>query len=130
MKAQAQWEAGKPYPLSDAQWQQAQAAVFKGVKLPPSKPSAGEVVATGTIGAGTVAAAQQASSAGYNYGAIFGIVFVGIVIAAVVFLIMRNNRKDQPPAPLPIPDPQVTNPVQSRGPISQTPGLVIGELRQ
>ena len=28
MKAQAQWEAGKPYPLTDAQWAEAQSRVF------------------------------------------------------------------------------------------------------
>jgi hypothetical protein len=28
MKAQAQWEAGKPYPMTDAEWRQAQAMVF------------------------------------------------------------------------------------------------------
>jgi len=28
MKAQAQWEAGKPYPMTDAQWEEAQRMVF------------------------------------------------------------------------------------------------------
>jgi hypothetical protein len=28
MQAQAQWEAGKPYPMTDAEWRQAQALVF------------------------------------------------------------------------------------------------------
>jgi hypothetical protein len=28
MKAQAQWEAGTPYPMTDAEWQTAQAMVF------------------------------------------------------------------------------------------------------
>ena len=43
MKAQAQWEAGKPYPMSEAEWQQAQALVFAGVSpmpTPPPKPPA------------------------------------------------------------------------------------------
>jgi hypothetical protein len=30
MKAQADWEAGKPYPMTAAEWKQAQAMVFKG----------------------------------------------------------------------------------------------------
>lgn len=34
MKAQAQWEAGKVYPMTDAEWQQAQAMVFKGTSQP------------------------------------------------------------------------------------------------
>jgi hypothetical protein len=28
MQAQAQWEAGKPYPMTNAEWRQAQALVF------------------------------------------------------------------------------------------------------
>jgi hypothetical protein len=28
MKAQAQWEAGRPYPLTEAEWEQAQKMVF------------------------------------------------------------------------------------------------------
>jgi len=28
MKAQAQWEAGKPYPMTDAEWEEAQRMVF------------------------------------------------------------------------------------------------------
>lgn len=35
LKAQAQWEAGKPYPMSDAQWGEAQAKVFPSVKPAP-----------------------------------------------------------------------------------------------
>lgn len=31
-KAQAHWEAGKPYPMSDAQWQQAQSRAFGGAQ--------------------------------------------------------------------------------------------------
>lgn len=34
MKAQAQWEAGKLYPMTDDQWKQAQAMVFVTDKLP------------------------------------------------------------------------------------------------
>lgn len=35
MKYQAQWEAGKPYPLTDDQWAQAQAMVFAVVTTVP-----------------------------------------------------------------------------------------------
>lgn len=36
MKAQAQWEAGKPYPMTDTEWQTAQHMVFPGsVPAPP-----------------------------------------------------------------------------------------------
>jgi hypothetical protein len=37
IKAQAQWEAGKPYPLSDEDWEHAQALVF-GRTLPQAPP--------------------------------------------------------------------------------------------
>lgn len=36
MKAQAWHEAGKPYPMTDAEWQQAQDIVFKGFAPAPS----------------------------------------------------------------------------------------------
>jgi hypothetical protein len=36
MKAQAQWEAGAPYPMSDAEWKTAQGMVFPGVAKQPA----------------------------------------------------------------------------------------------
>lgn len=126
MKAQAQWEAGKPYPMTDAEWRQAQNAVFKGANLPVApKPIAPPVVAAGSTGAGTVIAAQQASAAGYNWGAVIGILVVGIVIAVVLYLIIHSNQKEEGMVrPLPIPDPTPV-PVQTRGSIRATPGGVM-----
>lgn len=126
MKAQAQWEAGKPYPMTDAEWRQAQAAVFRGGKL-ANTPTSTKVVTSGGVGAGTVVAAQQASAAGYNYGAIIGIVAVGLIIAAVIWLIMSNKNESNVPRPLPIPDP-TPQPVQARGAIEPM-GHVVGELQ-
>ena len=40
MKAQAQWEAGKPYPMTDSEWQQAQSMVFRGTPRPVPPPIA------------------------------------------------------------------------------------------
>lgn len=34
LKAQSRWEAGKPIPMADAEWQQAQAMVFEGAPQP------------------------------------------------------------------------------------------------
>lgn len=41
MKAQAQWEAGKVYPMTDDEWRQAQAMVFGGAvpAKPPPQPA-------------------------------------------------------------------------------------------
>jgi hypothetical protein len=48
MKYQAQWEAGRPYPLTDAQWAQAQAMVFAvtttAAGMPPAPAPAPTVV--------------------------------------------------------------------------------------
>lgn len=49
MKAQATWEAGKPYPMTPAEWTNAQALVFakaapKPVPAKPHAPAAGAVV--------------------------------------------------------------------------------------
>lgn len=39
MKAQAQWEAGEPYPMTDAEWLLAQNMVFYGADPPKPVPS-------------------------------------------------------------------------------------------
>jgi len=40
MKAQARWEAGGPYPMTDAEWQRAQNLIFPGsIPPPPDIPS-------------------------------------------------------------------------------------------
>lgn len=71
MAAQAQWEAGKPYPMTDAQWAKGQELAFGVVKLPPPpdvepvplpKPKASPHVAAGAVvAAGTVAATQASN---------------------------------------------------------------------
>lgn len=79
IKAQAQWEAGQVYPLSDGDWAQAQGAVFRGVpaKLPPTtaqKKTASIVVA----GTATTGAVVKAASSGHHWGVLVVIALVGI----------------------------------------------------
>ncbi len=80
IKAQAQWEAGQTYPLSDADWAQAQAAVFRGIppKLPATtkqKKAAAAVVA----GTATTGAVVKAASDGHHWGVLIAIVLVGVL---------------------------------------------------
>jgi len=43
MKAQSEWEAGRPFPMTDAEWAKAQGMVFKEIKpIPSSLPRAPE----------------------------------------------------------------------------------------
>lgn len=119
MKAQAHWEAGHTYPMSDTEWRQAQDMVFRGKTVPKVTP--GKVAASGGVAAGTAVAVQQAAAAGYNYGAIIGIAVVGVVIAVVVWIIMKKSSDQPIPQPLPIPDPTPMA-VQSRGPIKPEMG--------
>lgn len=55
MKAQAQWEAGKPYPMTDAQWKAGQAMAF-GIKpvVETAKEEKVKNVKTGTINTGAI----------------------------------------------------------------------------
>lgn len=54
MKQQAQWEAGRPFPLTDQQWDQAQTRAFgiKNPPLPPEKPAQDQEVAANYAEAG------------------------------------------------------------------------------
>lgn len=84
VKAQAWHEAGKPYPMSDAEWRQAQSIVFSG--------AAKDVpVGTNTAGAGGTAAAVAVSS-GFSIPAALAI---GVVIAIAIFVVSRAiaNRR-------------------------------------
>lgn len=62
MKAQAQWEAGKPYPMGDDEWKRAQDMVFRGAVGPVKKnvrmPSA-------TVDENVEAAQNQLKTFGY-----------------------------------------------------------------
>lgn len=51
MKAQAQWEAGRIYPLTDDQWKQAQDMVFKGIQVPAETNLVAPLIVIGTTGA-------------------------------------------------------------------------------
>lgn len=85
MKAQAQWEAGKPYPMSNEEWMQAQCMVF-GTKTAPveSPPTVKHVAAAASATvAGTVAA-----SSGLPWYVVAGAV---VVAAVVAFLIFKNR---------------------------------------
>jgi hypothetical protein len=85
MKAQAWHEAGKPYPMTDAEWREAQALVFS------PKTSAAKTAAkkTGPIVAGG-AAAESARQAGLSIG---WIVAIGVAVAVVAALIVWRFKK-------------------------------------
>lgn len=85
LKAQAQWEAGKPYPLGDSQWGEAQRKVFA------PGPSAGTkvVVATATtVATGAVVAAPQV---GNSLPIVLGIVAAIVVAVGVWWLFLRRK---------------------------------------
>lgn len=93
MKAQAQWEAGKPYPMSDAEWKQAQAMVFAPVPAPPDvepTPAKSKVTphtkAAVVVTAGTAAATQTTS-----YWQIAVIVAVVAVVCIGIYLSHRSK---------------------------------------
>jgi len=84
LKVQAHHEAGKPMPVADADWAEAQRRVF-GLKRPPVSTTK---KASGSIAAGG-AAATAAQQSGLGIGWIIGI---GVAVAAVAFLIWRFKK--------------------------------------
>ena len=89
LKAQAQWEAGRPYPLSDAEWQQAQALCF-GTRVPVSVAAkkTSTVVAT-TATAGT--AATTAAKSGASPLQIFFVFAAVLVVGAAVWFYFHKR---------------------------------------
>jgi hypothetical protein len=85
MKAQAWHEAGKPYPMTDAEWREAQALVFKpkSVVVKDAAKKTGPVIAGG-------AAAETARQAGLSIG---WIIAIGVAVAAIAaFAIWRSRQ--------------------------------------
>lgn len=75
MKAQAWHEAGKEYPMTDAEWRQAQALVFP----KRAKKSTGAVIAAGG------AAATAAHQAGVSPPIVIAIILIAAAIALAVW---------------------------------------------
>jgi hypothetical protein len=94
MAAQAQWEAGKPYPMTDAQWAKAQELAFGVAKiLPPPdiepvppKSGANKHTAAGTAGAATGAALNILGLP------LWAVVSAAFVVAIAVYLIVKNRK--------------------------------------
>jgi hypothetical protein len=85
MKAQAWHEAGKPYPMTDAEWREAQAMVFKpkSVVVKDAAKKSSPVIAGG-------AAAETARQSGLSIG---WIIAIGLAVAAIAaFAIWRSRQ--------------------------------------
>ena len=89
MKAQAWHEAGKPYPMSDAEWAEAQRRVFstKAASTPTTKAATTAVV----VNTATTTAAAQAHSSGASAAVIICIIAAGIVAAAVAWYFIHKR---------------------------------------
>lgn len=84
-KAQAWHEAGKPYPMSDAEWQEAQKLVHgdKAVKLPKvTTPAAAPVIVAPVVAA-----------SGLPPLAVVGIVVVVAIIAFAAYTIFKREKQ-------------------------------------
>lgn len=80
MKAQAQWEAGRPYPLLDSDWIVAQRTVFSSTPMTVEKKKA--AAATSAVVVSTASAAG-AAKAGVPWEVTFAILILGIVVAVI-----------------------------------------------
>lgn len=100
MKAQAQWEAGKPYPLTDTEWQTAQRRVFSNAPVRPTAKKGGAIVGGAVVGGG---AAAKAASSGHHWTVVAAVFVVAVVIGGVVaFIIHKRHEKQTVAQPQPI----------------------------
>ncbi len=78
IKAQARWESGRPYPMTDAEWEEAQRLVF-----PPKSASHPAELPIGTaVAAGSAAIGVQA---GWPWWAVVaGVIVAAIAVVAVI----------------------------------------------
>ncbi len=89
MKAQAWHEAGRPYPMTDDEWAEAQKMALTGVIPAPRKPAVKRHVAAGTVVAGTVAAGAH-QGWGPSQWILAAFIAAGIVTA--IYLIRKNTN--------------------------------------
>jgi hypothetical protein len=105
LKAQSRWEAGKPIPMTDAEWIQAQTMVFGGApaarpapapspaapKAKPSPPPAAPAASKAGFAAAGVGAAVFAA---WQWGASHPAIVIGGVAAAIalIILIVKKGR--------------------------------------
>lgn len=86
MKAQARWEAGQPYPMTDKEWEKAQELVFTSGSSSAVKHT---TVAAASVATG-VAVSHLAGSSSFVHVAIF--IGVGLAIAGFVYLSQRSKK--------------------------------------
>jgi hypothetical protein len=94
MKAQAKWEAGRVYPMTDDQWSKAQELAFGAAKVPPPpdiepippKVKKNSHATTGAAGAATGAALNILGLP------IWACVSIAFVVALIVYLILKNRK--------------------------------------
>lgn len=92
LKAQSRWEAGKPIPMTDAEWQQAQKMVFGGAIVPVTPPTPLKLVTIRAGDRGEVVKKLQTALGftGKDVDGDFGI-NTGIALKAAQFTHGLNN---------------------------------------
>lgn len=89
MKAQAWHEAGKPYPMTDAEWAEAQRRVF--ATKAPATPTTKAATTTVVVSTATATAAAQAHSSGASPVVIICIIAAGLIVAAVAWYFIHKR---------------------------------------
>lgn len=99
MKAQAKWEAGQTYPLTDGQWQTAQSMVFNTkVAKAPTKPAVIATAAT-TAATATATAATEIATTGINWWMVSTVVLAGVIVVGVVYFLIEKWHAGQTAPP-------------------------------
>jgi hypothetical protein len=109
LKAQSRWEAGKPIPMTDAEWQEAQALVFghaaakpaapspNPIPSPPPKPAAAAPAIPKTAPAKKAAAGAGIGAVAFavwQWGADHPALVAGVIVGAtaLTILIVKKGR--------------------------------------
>ncbi|HEV2160251.1 hypothetical protein [Bradyrhizobium sp.] len=89
MKAQAWHESGKPYPMTDGEWAEAQRRVFasKAPTIPTTKAATTAVV----VNTATATAAAQAHSSGASPVVVICIIAAGLIAAAIAWYFIHKR---------------------------------------
>jgi len=111
MKAQAQWEAGRPYPLTDDEWKIAQEACFSKGKVMSSGQK--KVVALTSTAITTTAAASHASSTGNEFMT-FLFIILGVMSAIGLYIYFHQKGEPEAIPASAIPTTPTTPPIDTK----------------
>jgi hypothetical protein len=97
--AQAKWEAGTVYPLTTAEWLQAQDQVFR--NAPPVSVRTKKAAGAGAVVVAGGGAAATIASQGHHWGVVLLVLIVAVVGGGVAWFVIHRRHEKATTPPLP-----------------------------